>query len=400
MTATGSTPDGYARFYGNVAGYGVAVRTGAIPAGMRSFRGAVRICGSVSEAVAALDGGEIESASAIAVFPEAHERAGAFEALWRAIYRAGLDGRTCVLTDGQQDAPDGAAAVFSYGSAAERRRSGVELLRNGDILEYDAAKLAFNADIPAEGILARLAGAAADAPVVTRLYENTWAITERYSRMFLLKGDSSSLLIDTGFGGVDIGAVCAGLGAGPVSAVLTHGHWDHSGGISRLAGVGVGKADMGLLPERRTDADGREYSGECLLTPVADGEVFELGGRAVRAIACPGHTGGGTAFLDAGGRAVFAGDSVAEGPSYLFAEGSSPEALLHSLDRLAGMSADYDMIYSAHRRLELDGGYIADMRACIEGALDGRIEGETACIRRTDGGQRKYSFGKASVFMR
>ena len=70
---------------------------------------------------------------------------------------------------------------------------------------------------------------------VTPIDRETFAISEplhwEEPHSYLLCGESRALLIDTGLGVADIGAVVRSLTSLPVLAAVTHAHWDHIGGL-------------------------------------------------------------------------------------------------------------------------------------------------------------------------
>lgn len=374
---------------GNIASRGVYCNKELVPEGMACFRGPTRIFRSFAEAARAVEKGEAVPGNAFAVFPEG-DGAGAPAPLEKAVRNAGLEGRFCLITDEDPHILQRDATVFFYGSKEARLASSAGILAEGDVLEYDLLKGSFNADVTEEGAARRAAGGDPDSLTVTELAPGTWALTERYSRMFLLKGREKNLLIDTAFGLSDVKETASKL-AGDIDLVfLTHGHWDHLGGASKFDRVYMNRADMPLIPE---DCENIRV---CDLEP---GSEVDLGGRHIEVIGCPGHTPGGLCFLDRENRMLFAGDSVAEGPTYLFLDHCSADALLGSLRKLLARRSEYDVIFSAHRKMALDAGWIEDMIECVEKTLAGELAGVPACVARTAGESKKYSYGKVSVFL-
>ena len=77
---------------------------------------------------------------------------------------------------------------------------------------------------------------------------DTYAISEyahwEEPHCYLLNGDRASLLIDTGLGVGQIAAVAAGLAGRPVTAVLTHAHWDHMGGLRGFPAFAAHRAEL------------------------------------------------------------------------------------------------------------------------------------------------------------
>ena len=390
------------KLFGNIAPEGVRVYS--VPEGMTCFRGQIRVFGSAGRAAEAVRNGSVAAGQALVIMPAepdpcGKEAAGSFAELERALCEAGIAGRVTVLADEAPGFAPGTAAVFCYNGREDMLSQHAGLIADGDSLEYDAETGIINADMTEEGFSHRLEGGDPDDIIVTELDEGTWVLTERYSRCFLLKGRRGNLLIDTAFGRTDIRRIAEDLAGGPVQAVLTHGHWDHVSGLSRFSEARLNRKDWDMLPEPLEIFDDRAVTKGCTVRDLEDGTVFDPGGREIEAIACPGHTQGGMAFLDRSRGILFAGDSVAVGPTYLFYPHCSPEKMAESLRKLLGRADEFGPVLSSHRKMRLDKSYIEEMLGCVEGALSGIIKGKSACVSRSFGICEKYSFGRVSAFM-
>ena len=143
------------------------------------------------------------------------------------------------------------------------------------------------------------------------------------------------------------------LGLTVTHVLLTHGHFDHIGGIAALQEEG---AKVGCLygEERLAIADNlSDTLGEGLKIPpffidftVKDGELLELADMQIKVIATPGHTAGSACYL--AGNCLFTGDTLFQGsvgrwdlPTGKF---SSLEA---SVKKLYALEGDYT-IYAGH----------------------------------------------------
>ncbi|MGM1059665.1 MBL fold metallo-hydrolase [Saccharothrix sp. Mg75] len=127
------------------------------------------------------------------------------------------------------------------------------------------------------------------------LAENPGMMTLEGTNTWVLRapGAESCVVVDPG--PLDEGHLNRVAAHGPVDAVLlTHGHPDHSEGVSafaRLVGAPVHAAD----PRFAT-------------APLAGGEVVTGGGLEITALATPGHTDDSFSFLV--GDAVLTGDTI------------------------------------------------------------------------------------------
>ena len=126
-------------------------------------------------------------------------------------------------------------------------------------------------------------------------------------------------VIDPGAEGPRVAAELRARGLVPRYALCTHGHADHTGGVSEVvcefgAEFGIGSADeeeaiyppawlTGILTDYVDPPAPRlRFSG---------GETLELGGGVIEVIATPGHTPGSVCYRV--GDVVFTGDTLFRG---------------------------------------------------------------------------------------
>jgi glyoxylase-like metal-dependent hydrolase (beta-lactamase superfamily II) len=110
--------------------------------------------------------------------------------------------------------------------------------------------------------------------------------------------------------------------------VLTHGHEDHSGGASKLAG-------MTGAPVRAVDQAHR--LGDEGLPP---GAVITAGGCEVEVVATPGHTADSVSLYLRADEAVLTGDTVLGRGTTVIADDGSLADYLDSLDRLHALASE------------------------------------------------------------
>lgn len=237
-------------------------------------------------------------------------------------------------------------------------------------------------------------------PIITEIAYNTWCINEfGMDAMFLLAGAERALLIDCGTGLFDLPALVRSLTDKPLTVALTHGHVDHAGGAFQFPQVHLHPDDVPMLATVTDDArrgyaaallgqcdglfavtpdDVRPAAGHTDYLPLREGDVLELGGRAVAVYETPGHTPGGLSFLDRRERILFTGDAC--NMNTLMALGgvgggndrpkSSLSDLLATARKIEALHPHYDRNYNGHV------GYAAmvDARPMPEGLTRDAIE--------------------------
>jgi glyoxylase-like metal-dependent hydrolase (beta-lactamase superfamily II) len=147
---------------------------------------------------------------------------------------------------------------------------------------------------------------------------------------YLVEGMDRALLVDSCDGFGNLRACVEELTDLPVTVVITHGHEDHMMGSCWFGGAHLSPLDGGQrcweLVEDHSTRIFAQVTEEGLADdsvpfalrdgcrprelPVADGDVFDLGRRTVRAVALPGHTAGSMAYLVEACGVLLSGDAV------------------------------------------------------------------------------------------
>lgn len=158
---------------------------------------------------------------------------------------------------------------------------------------------------------------------ITEIAPQVYAIDDRAQEsMYLVCGTEKALLIDTGSCKQELLPTVRKLYTGPVELVLTHGHYDHLYHADEFQTVYLHPADYKIwaaamypiclgcdLGQKRLPK--RYHPGRFL--PLAEGDVFDLGGKRISVLAAPGHTPGSVIFVDSGDRLLFTGDAFGSG---------------------------------------------------------------------------------------
>lgn len=172
--------------------------------------------------------------------------------------------------------------------------------------------------------------------------ENTYRIEDGFVRCFLFIGTERALLVDAGFGGEDsLRKKAESLTDKPIQLVITHADPDHTGAAKEFDAVYMHSAEVA-----RYNASA-PAPGPAVKT-LEDGEVIDIGGRAFEVLLTPGHTWGSITLLDRANRILIPGDLVSTMPIFLFGEDRDFDAYMATLEKLAALRPDYDVIYASH----------------------------------------------------
>lgn len=138
--------------------------------------------------------------------------------------------------------------------------------------------------------------------------------------------------------------------------LLTHGHYDHIGGVKGIkeltgAKVVISKEDEAMLSSGRKSLAvfvGQTHNNADADVIVSEGDVIKLGDSDIAVMQTPGHTAGSVCYIC--DDKLFSGDTLffCSCGRTDFPTGSGAQ-MLQSLKRLASLEGDY-IVYAGHDR--------------------------------------------------
>lgn len=186
-----------------------------------------------------------------------------------------------------------------------------------------------------------------------RFHQNNWN--------YLVTGQRRALLFDTGPGVRNIAKVVRALTSLPVTALPSHMHFDHTGGLASFAHIAL--ADLPILRGCMRDGflhptdelhvgywEGMTWTPVRIASWIAPGEVIDLGGRRLELIATPGHSPESVSLLDSHSNTLFAADFVYPGKLYAQIRGADLKSYLETAEALLPRLPEETVILSAHGR--------------------------------------------------
>jgi glyoxylase-like metal-dependent hydrolase (beta-lactamase superfamily II) len=231
------------------------------------------------------------------------------------------------------------------------------------------------------------------APGVTAIYEPfQWQEAISY----LIEGEETALLFDSGNGIGDIAKVVGGLTNKPVSVLNSHSHYDHVGGnyaFENIYGLntnfttdrqsGHKNADIAIeaskqalckaLPIGVTEDNhiGRAYK---ITQFIEDGHIFDLGNRHLQVVHTPGHTPDALVIIDKKNGLMFTGDSFYSGPIWLYAPETDLTQYQQSLALMIQKSQGIKYLLPAHNTPLADPNLLVKALAGIKAVINGQAK--------------------------
>ena len=167
---------------------------------------------------------------------------------------------------------------------------------------------------------------------------------------YLLCDETEKLcaVVDPGGDAARVAAAVVDTGCAPCAILLTHGHYDHTGGVAELRAKWP---DVPVYLNHRDQYEGDAYLQQ-LFPPEPgakdydEGDTIQVGGLTVDVMATPGHTEGSVTLLC--GDVLLCGDTLFAGScGRTDFPGGSVKKIMASLKRLGSLEGDLQ-VYPGH----------------------------------------------------
>lgn len=187
--------------------------------------------------------------------------------------------------------------------------------------------------------------------------------------VYLVEGQKSALLIDTGTRIENLNGIVAQFTDKPVDVALTHTHGDHAGSVGCFDHIWMTQAEGISMP--------RGYTGK--VSYMDNHQKFDLGGRTLEVFYAPGHTSDSVLFIDEANHIGISGDAF----------GSTNLLMNMTLSTFIKTAREtLEMMYDKRIYYMLPGHFdgtnaettkrVYDLLNIAQGVLDGKLVGEPA----------------------
>ena len=216
--------------------------------------------------------------------------------------------------------------------------------------------------------------------------------------IWLVRGSNKDLLIDSGLGLHSLAPILATITEQPITAVMTHCHFDHMGGAHEFRrrlghkafsdiyhqpmsseldiGAFIRAETFRALPYSGFSIDQFSVTAAPLTGYLDEGDVIDLGNRTFQILHLPGHSPDSIALYEKNTEILFSGDAIYDGDLYDTVFHSDRAQYRQSLQRLSELPVS-----------QVHGGHFGSfgnnrMQQIIELYLEGkgRIEDPTAWV--------------------
>ena len=190
--------------------------------------------------------------------------------------------------------------------------------------------------------------------------------------MYIIEGENKAMLIDTGDKRIDLDKVIRSITQKPLLVIITHAHQDHIGNIDCFDEIYLHPAETILF-------NSLNYKGK--VNYMAEGDLFDLGGKKIEVRLMPGHTPGSVILLDWTTGCAFTGDAFGSGGNVwmqiqhhlsMTTYYNSCKKMIELMDK--GITKIYGGHFSQSKRKALDKSYVQKMENLALTIIEGKAE--------------------------
>lgn len=211
-------------------------------------------------------------------------------------------------------------------------------------------------------------------------------IVDKDTSIYVVEGETSAIVIDTGYGCLNLKDAVREITQKPLICVCTHGHIDHAFGAHYFDKAYLCKDDAQLYQEHKEikyylKNEAKEYGlsdeeiqkwcdSTANLELITAGKTFDIGGNVLEVISLKGHTKGSIGILDRKHRILFAGDGIITHVWMQLKESTTLVEYLETVKAVKQYRNEFDTMYMGHQN-HADVSFLDDLEATLYDILDG-----------------------------
>ena len=226
-----------------------------------------------------------------------------------------------------------------------------------------------------------------DKYTITQIAPQVTTIVDDDTSIYVVEGETAAIVIDTGYGCLNLKSAVTEITPKPLIVVCTHGHIDHAFGAHYFDKAYISVDDIHLYEEHRKikyhikddmkeqyNLSDEELQRWCDSTAnlefITPGKTFDIGGNVLEVISLRGHTLGSIGLLDRKHRIMFSGDGIISHVWMQLEESTTLSEYLKTVKALKSYCNDFDTIYMGHKNHETV-AFIDELEAALNDILSG-----------------------------